>query len=129
MFLVLPLFGLLSVFVVCSEVNISLKVKLQLNVKILIPPSPWPKGAWAKSIPVHPTQLGKGQGGAGGVLDHWSPEGVERDIIFVLLAKAASQGLGLGLLPWPAPPPPVTSSHQKSHRKTLPVFHLKRVNR
>ena len=74
-------------FVVSSEVNISLKVKLQLNVKILIPPSPWPKGARAKSILVHPTQLGKWGWGA---LDHWSPEGVEKDIIFVLLAKVAS---------------------------------------
>ena len=51
-------------FVVSSEINIGLKVKLQLNVKI--PPSPWPKGTWVKSILVHPTQLGKGQGGAGG---------------------------------------------------------------
>ena len=53
-------------FIVSSEVNISLKVKLQLNIKILIPPLPWSKGAWAKSIPVHPTQVGRGRVGLGG---------------------------------------------------------------
>ena len=77
-------------FVVSSEVNISLKVKLQLNVKILIPPSSWPKGLGEVRTST-PYSSRKGQGGAGG-LDHWSPEGVERNIIFVLLAKAGSPG-------------------------------------
>ena len=48
-------------FIVSSKVNISLKVKLQLNIKILIPPLPWPKGALVKFILVHPTQVGKGK--------------------------------------------------------------------
>ena len=53
-------------FIVSGEFDIRLRVKLQLKLKILIPPLPWPKGAWAKSIPIQPTQVGKGQGGAGG---------------------------------------------------------------
>ena len=52
-------------FVVSGELDIRLKVKLQL--KILIPPSPWSTGAWVKSIPVDPTQVGKGQGGQRGL--------------------------------------------------------------
>ena len=52
-------------FVVSGELDIRLRVKLQL--KILFPPSPWPLWAKVKSIPVDPTQVGKGQGGAGGI--------------------------------------------------------------
>ena len=65
--------------------EIDLKVKVKLQLKLMIPLTPWPSAAWAKSY-WWTLEMGR--------VCQWN-------FWWVGLARAASPGLGLGLLPWP----------------------------